>query len=130
LRLSMGYSRLMALALALATASPVNLPAWPSDCNNTERESAAAADPVPHPGSVLAKARPLPSWHGPGGMITADPSDEPDEGADGWLRQPSLVGFYLRDLPLSIAGCGLPGSSGIADLGAPHHAGISCQLRC
>lgn len=81
--------RLLALAIAVAIAVPVNAPAWPVP------DEPAGAVAVRHDAATPGRpamngVAPRAAWHG-AGMAYADPSDEPDEGADGLVPGPDRV---------------------------------------
>src|SRR5262245_35982655 len=76
--------RFLALAIAVAIAIPANLPTW-ADADPIPTNSPAARGDDAAPGRpALNGAAPRPDWHA-GCLAYGDPSEEPDEGSDGWV---------------------------------------------
>jgi hypothetical protein len=79
-----GKVRLLALVVASAIALPANAPTWPSFEEATAPSPSARAHDSLTGRPALHGAPRHASWHSTG-TAYADPSDEPDEGSDGWL---------------------------------------------
>lgn len=65
---------------------PSNLPTWPASEEVAPAVPAARAE-VGARGPSLHGAAPRTAWHG-AGFACVDPSDEPDEGSNGWVPAP------------------------------------------
>lgn len=119
--------RFLALAIAAAIAVPANLPTWTVD------EAAAATSPAARGGGgapghpALSGVAHRPSWHA-GCMAYGDPSDEPDEGSDGWVSAAdrALPAQVAPDVPVANA----PGLASAASARPPLPVGTPCRLRC
>ncbi len=119
--------RLLALTIAVAIAVPANLPDWPGAEETAPASPVARADSGPPGLPTLSRVTPRPSWHG-AGLTWADPSDEPDEGSDGWVHAPSLSLPAPAILRGAIAD--RLGAASIAPARSPLPPGATCRLRC
>jgi hypothetical protein len=126
-RPSAGHVRLLAATIALAIASPSNLPTWPVDRDPSSEPFAAFGAKVEQGPTVLKAAR-LPVWHPAWCVVSADPSDEPDIGCEGWFPAPTPGMITPRDRSLPVAS--RPGLLGDAPARTPCLAGVACRLRC
>lgn len=118
--------RFLALTIAFAIAVPANLPTWPAD--DVAAPSPAARADGGSPGkAVLNRVASRASWHGPG-FACADPSDEPDEGSDGWVPAHSAA-LPALDVPHGPVADGLRVVRP-APTHPPLSAGALCRLRC
>jgi hypothetical protein len=126
-RPSAGHVRLLAATIALAIASPSNLPTWPVDREPSPVPVAAFGVKVEYGPSLLKSARP-PMWHAAGCLVSSDPSDEPDVGCEGWFPAPTPGMITTRDRSLLVASRrGLLGNTPAL---TPCLAGVACRLRC
>ncbi len=118
--------RLLALTIAVAIAVPSNLPTWAAD-DDAAPSPAARADGGSPGKAVLNRVASRASWHG-AGFACADPSDEPDEGSDGWVPAHG-VGLPASDVPPGPVADGRP-EMRPAPAQPPLSAGALGRLRC
>jgi hypothetical protein len=119
--------RLLALAIAAAIAVPANLPTWPVDDGASATSLAARGDNGAPGRPALNGVTPRPTWH-TGCMVCGDPSDEPDEGSDGWV--PASDRALPSEVAPAVPATGSTGLASAASARSPLPVVTLYRLRC